>query len=89
MEHFEKCISFNGRFWARPPLGESRFDVAQRVNQCFASFHHDAKKQQIHDLIIVSHGVTLRAFVMMWLKLTPEWFEKEYNPNKYENSSFY
>ncbi|KAL0480630.1 hypothetical protein AKO1_006891, partial [Acrasis kona] len=78
---FEKCIKGGGRFWARPPLGESRFDVAARVHQTFNTFIHDAKKDKIHDIIIVSHGVTIRAFIMMWLKLTPEWFENEYNPN--------
>ena len=31
--HFEKAISFGGRFWARMPLGESRFDVAVRLQR--------------------------------------------------------
>lgn len=46
----------------------------------------------IRDVIIVSHGSTLRAFMMMWLHLNPEvriktsnlilkkWFEVEPNP---------
>jgi hypothetical protein len=25
--HFKKLVDHHGRFWARPPLGESRFDV--------------------------------------------------------------
>jgi len=78
--HFIKCIESEGRFWARPPLGESRFDVAKRVHQAFGSFHRDAQFHGINDIIIVSHGVTLRAFAMMWLHLSPEWFEKESNP---------
>ncbi|KAL0488907.1 phosphoglycerate mutase [Acrasis kona] len=28
--HFTKQVEFGGRFWARPPLGESRFDVSTR-----------------------------------------------------------
>ena len=40
--HFQKCIKFGGRFWARMPLGESRFDVCQRINQSFGSFQRDA-----------------------------------------------
>jgi len=78
--YFEKCIQAEGRFWARPPLGESRFDVAQRVHQAFGSFNRDAQFHDIQDLIVVSHGVTLRAFLMMWLHKPPEWFEKETNP---------
>jgi 2,3-bisphosphoglycerate-dependent phosphoglycerate mutase len=79
--HFMKCMKAEGRFWARIPLGESRFDVAKRVHQAFGTFHRDAQLHGINDIIVVSHGVTLRAFLMMWLHKTPEWFEKESNPN--------
>jgi broad specificity phosphatase PhoE len=80
-EHFEKCQRFEGRFWARMPLGESRFDVAVRVHQAFGTFQRDRELHGIDDLIVVCHGVTLRAFVMMWCHLSPEWFEAEPNPN--------
>jgi len=80
-QHFQKCVFCGGRFWARMPLGESRFDVARRVHDLFNTFYRDAEFYGIHDLIIVTHGVTMRAFVMMWLNLTPEWFENEPNPN--------
>jgi broad specificity phosphatase PhoE len=62
------------------PLGESRFDVATRVHQAFGTFQRDAEKHGIVNIIVVCHGVTLRAFVMMWCHLTPEWFEAEPNP---------
>jgi 2,3-bisphosphoglycerate-dependent phosphoglycerate mutase len=79
--HYNKCCQFEGKFWARMPLGESRFDVAQRVHQTFATFHRDATDHDICDLVVICHGVTLRAFVMMWCHLTPEWFEAERNPH--------
>ncbi len=69
-----------GKFWVRFPLGESRFDVATRVHQAFGTFHRDLRKHGIEDLIVVCHGVTLRAFVMMWCHYSPEWFETEGNP---------
>jgi 2,3-bisphosphoglycerate-dependent phosphoglycerate mutase len=78
--HYQKCEQFEGRFWARMPLGESRFDVATRIHQFFGTIHRDAQKHQIEDVIIVCHGVTLRAFVMMWCHKSPEWFETEPNP---------
>jgi len=78
--HYAKCEAFEGRFWARMPMGESRFDVAQRVHQAFGTFHRDAERHNVNDIIVICHGVTLRAFVMMWLHLTPEWFEAEPNP---------
>lgn len=78
--HYEKCERHEGRFWARMPLGESRFDVAIRVHQAFGTFHRDAEKHGIDTIVVVCHGVTLRAFVMQWLHLTVEWFEAERNP---------
>ena len=78
--HYLKCLRFNGKFWARMPLGESRFDVASRVHQAFGSFQRDRLYHDIRDLIVVCHGVTLRAFVMMWCHFSPEWFESESNP---------
>ena len=79
-DHYLKQRRFQGRFWAPMPLGESRFQVAQRVHQAFGTFHRDAERHGIENIIVVSHGVTLRCFVMMWLHLPFEWIEKEPNP---------
>jgi 2,3-bisphosphoglycerate-dependent phosphoglycerate mutase len=79
--HYKKQERFEGRFWARMPLGESRFDVATRVHQSFGTFHRDRQKHGIDTIVVICHGVTLRAFVMMWCHLTPEWFEAEKNPH--------
>lgn len=78
--HYEKCASKEGRFWARMPLGESRFDVAQRVHQAFGTFHRDAERHGIQNIVVIAHGTTIRAFVMQWLHLPYEWFEREPNP---------
>ena len=78
--HYDKLCRFEGKFWARMPLGESRFDVAMRVHQAFGTFQRDHQYQGIENLIVICHGVTLRAFVMMWCHLSPEWFEAEPNP---------
>jgi 2,3-bisphosphoglycerate-dependent phosphoglycerate mutase len=50
------------------------------VSQAFGSFHRDAAMHGIKNIVIVSHGITIRAFLTMWLHLTPEWFEEEPNP---------
>jgi len=78
--YYDLLCRFGGRFWARMPQGESRFDVAKRVHQAFGTFHRDATDHGIHDLVVICHGVTLRAFVMMWCHKSPEWFEAEPNP---------
>ena len=78
--HYEKMKRCGGEFYARMPGGESRCDVAQRVHQFFGTLHRDRERHGIDRAIVVSHGVTIRAFVMMWLGLPPEWMEEERNP---------
>jgi broad specificity phosphatase PhoE len=79
-EHYNKCERFNGRFWARMPLGESRLDVTLRVHQLFGTWQRDIEKHNVHKLVVISHGVTIRAIVMRWLHHSVEWFEAEKNP---------
>jgi broad specificity phosphatase PhoE len=81
LHHYQKAAAFGGRFWAKIPLGESRFDVCMRVSQSFGTIHRDVSRCNIRNFVIVSHGTTLRAFMMMWLRLLPEWFEEEPNPS--------
>jgi broad specificity phosphatase PhoE len=79
--YYDMQCRFGGKFWARMPQGESRFDVAKRIHQAFGTFHRDCAEHGINDLVVICHGVTLRAFVMMWCHFSPEWFEAERNPN--------
>jgi len=78
--YYDMQCRFGGKFWARMPQGESRFDVAQRIHQAFGTFHRDALEHGIREIVVICHGVTMRAFVMMWCHLSPEWFEAEANP---------
>lgn len=79
--YYDMQCKFGGKFWARMPQGESRFDVAKRIHQAFGTFHRDAIEHGVQNIVVICHGVTLRAFVMMWCHLSPEWFEAEVNPN--------
>jgi 2,3-bisphosphoglycerate-dependent phosphoglycerate mutase len=78
--YYKKCEDFEGKFWARMPLGESRFDVARRVHELFGTIKRDEARHGIDTVLIVAHGITNRAFVMQWLHLPYEWFEAEDNP---------
>jgi len=83
-EHFayyEKCKAFEGKLWPKMPMGESRFEVAQRVHQAFGTFHRDAARHKIENLVVIGHGTTNRAFTMMWLHHPYEWMHQEPNPN--------
>ncbi len=79
--HFEKAIAHGGRFYARMPLGESRFDVVSRVCRVIDSIVADEHYCGIRTVVVVAHGITLRAFAMAWLARTHEWFEQQPNPN--------
>ncbi|MBB4478112.1 histidine phosphatase family protein [Rhizobium etli] len=81
-EEFKKWArlrSNSGKFYARPPDGESRADVAQRVRLFLQTVMHDAENDD-HNVVIVGHGVTNRAVEMNFLHRPVEWFERSDNP---------
>jgi broad specificity phosphatase PhoE len=80
LAYYNRCHMFGGRFYARVPMGESRFDVCNRVNMIFPDMANDAKQHGIKHVVVVSHGVTTRAFLMQYLRLSTEWFEESNNP---------
>jgi len=65
---------------AQLPLGESRIQVATRIHQAFGTFHRDADKHNIEDIVVVGHGTTNRCFAFAWLHKPLSWLEKEPNP---------
>lgn len=81
--HYQKYVEFEDEFYAPMPMGESRAEVADRVKSVFGTILRDAEPSRsdpIHNFIIVSHGVTIRAFIMQWLHYSPEWYNAEANP---------
>ena len=78
--YYEKCKKFEGKLWPKLPLGESRFEVCQRVHQAFGSFKRDEERHGIDNIVVVGHATTNRAFTMMWLHLPYEWMHAEPNP---------
>lgn len=79
-EHYMKCVEHEGKYWARFPQGESRFDLAVRVHEAFGTFHRDADRHGIKTIIVVCHGLVLRAFTKQWLHRPYEWMDNEKNP---------
>jgi 2,3-bisphosphoglycerate-dependent phosphoglycerate mutase len=78
-DKWARLRSNSGKFYARPPDGESRADVAQRVRLFLQTLMHDAGNGN-DNIIIVGHGVTNRAFEMNFLQHPVEWFERSDNP---------
>ncbi|RDX69319.1 Phosphoglycerate mutase-like protein AT74, partial [Mucuna pruriens] len=73
-----------GRFFYRFPDGESAADVYDRITGFRETLRTDinigryqppGKKKTEMNLIIVSHGLTLRVFLMRWYKWTVQQFE--------------
>nr|GMD48205.1 phosphoglycerate mutase-like protein AT74H [Ipomoea batatas] len=81
-----------GRFFFRFPEGESAADVFDRVSSFLESLWRDIDMNRLHsdpgddlNLIIVSHGLAIRVFLMKWFKWTVEQFERL---NNLENCEF-
>ncbi|KVI08501.1 phosphoglycerate mutase-like protein AT74H [Cynara cardunculus var. scolymus] len=75
-----------GRFFYRFPEGESAADVYDRVSSFLESLWRDIDMNRLHhdpskdlNLIIVSHGLASRVFLMKWFKWTVEQFEYLHN----------
>lgn len=70
-----------GTFYYRIPDGESAADVYDRVSDFFGTLHRDFEKESFPNIcIIISHGMTIRLFLMKWFHWTVEEFEKIRNP---------
>ncbi|KAE8706447.1 Phosphoglycerate mutase-like protein AT74 [Hibiscus syriacus] len=80
-----------GRFFYRFPEGESAADVFDRVSSFLESLWRDIDLNRLGNdpsqelnLIIISHGLASRVFLMKWFKWTVEQFEQLYNPGNCE-----
>ena len=69
-------------FYYRIPDGESGADVYDRVSTFLETLHRDFnKKEYPQNALIVTHGLTLRLFLMRWFHWTVEEFESLRNPH--------
>src|SRR5215217_4221328 len=68
-------------FYYRIPDGESGADVYDRVSIFLESLHRDFRKSDFpENMLIVTHGITLRLFLMRWFHWSVEEFESLQNP---------
>ena len=68
-------------FYYRIPDGESGADVYDRVTTFLDTMHRDFEKHNYpENVLIVSHGLTIRLFLMRWFHLSVEEFESLHNP---------
>nr|WP_306447023.1 phosphoglycerate mutase family protein [Odoribacter splanchnicus] len=66
-----------GIFYYRIPGGEAATDVYDRMNDLLGSLHRDFSRDNFpENCVLVSHGLTIRLFIMRWFHLTVEDFER-------------
>jgi broad specificity phosphatase PhoE len=67
-------------FYYRIPDGESGADVYDRVSTFLETLHRDFQKSDYpENVLIVTHGMTLRLFLMRWFHWSVEEFESLHN----------
>ena len=70
----------HGWFWYRHAGGESPADVYQRMCVFLDSLFRQLQRSNKKRVVIVTHGMTLRCFVMRYLHLGVTEFERMKNP---------
>jgi len=74
-----------GSFYYRMPNGESGADVYDRVTSLWDSIHREFDHKTEQNYILVTHGLTIRLFLMRYFQWTTEQFNNLWNP---ENCQF-
>ena len=65
--------------------GESCADVFDRVSDFMNTMHRDFQKKDFaRNAVVVTHGMTMRLFIMRWFHCTVEEFESWGNPHNCE-----
>ena len=76
--HYKLHANSKHDFWARPPLGESPFDMCLRLD----NFIRTVLTEKPYDNhVIVSHGAAIRGFITMKQKLSFEEYTAMPNPH--------
>lgn len=84
-ENIQSSRDGYGTFYFRIPDGESAADVFDRMSDFFGTLHRDFEKDNFPDnAVIISHGMTIRLFLMRWFHWTVEEFEILSNPRNCE-----
>jgi len=70
-----------GSFFYRMPNGESGADVFDRISSFLNTLFRDFEEKRFTDVIIVTHGLAMRLFLMRWFHWPQEKFETLKNPS--------
>ncbi|KAL7441747.1 hypothetical protein ACHAXH_008338 [Discostella pseudostelligera] len=80
-----------GRFYYRFPSGEAGLDVYNRVSSFISTlvrdctrYHNAGNELDNLNVVIVTHGLALRLFLMRWFQWSVDDFEQSQNPENCE-----
>ncbi|CAK9113878.1 Phosphoglycerate mutase-like protein AT74 (At-74) [Durusdinium trenchii] len=73
-----------GRFYYRFPNGEAGTDVFDRVSDFWSSLLRSMDTSPVENLVLVTHGLLMRIFCMVYFHWTVEEFEEVWNPSNCE-----
>jgi broad specificity phosphatase PhoE len=82
----EKARETYGHFYYRFGDGESCADVLDRMSDFMGTLFRDFQKEDFpRNVVIVSHGMAIRLFIMRWFHASVEEFESWANPRNCEH----
>jgi len=85
IERQQKLRDSYGHFFYRFTQGESGSDVYDRVSTFLETMHRDfASPDAPRNVLMVSHGLTMRLFCMRWFHWSVKFFETLRNPDNAE-----
>lgn len=73
--------AIHGWFYYRYRGGESPADCSDRISSFLESMMRQVQRKNPDNVVIVTHGLSIRCFVMRFLHLTVEQFESLANPD--------
>lgn len=71
----------HGWFYYRYTGGESPADVYDRISSFLESMMRQVERKRAERVLVITHGMAIRCFVMRFLRLTVEEFESIENPH--------
>jgi len=79
-DYVDEMQQTHGKFYYRIEGGESPADCFDRISTFLDTLMRQVERKKSERVLIVSHGITIRCFVMRFMHLTVEQFEVILNP---------
>ncbi len=89
LTRYTRDCEAKGKVYARPPGGESRLDVLQRVRQLKDMIMQEHRDEGACHYILIAHGIVNRALEVAFLRRDMAWFETADNHDNCQVNHMY